>query len=243
MRMRKNTAIFIILIIFTILGYFYYYTPIKSTLLDNMGMAENSLYGEITKINSDRVDILSGDIVYIFEIDNNILEEYYIGEFVSISGNDSNAKIAHAKYPVEDFDSMGNKIEELRGSVVSIKNENSFVINSNGKEYEFKSYDENNLNKGDNITVRYIVINGENSAIKVLNEDKAEDIIVEGLERTKEGFLVIIGNNGDGIKKKYTLNESSDIMLNISKLKTGSKIKIYTETTEGDINVALIKNS
>lgn len=241
METEMNIKIFIVMLLLVILGSYYYTSSNMDLGSSDISKSEDSLYGKIIQIHDNRVDILAGDIVYIFEVDKNILKDYYIGEFVNISENKENVSISHAKYPTKEFDTMGNQIEELYGKIIKVKNDGSFIVESNSEAYEFESYDEKNLNYGKNVTVQYVVINGELRATRVLDEDAAKTIMVLGLERTTEGFLVVIGTDENGIKDRYTLNESSDIKLDISKLDIGCKVKVYEEYIDGDMGVSFIK--
>lgn len=243
MKAEKNKKVIILVLLVVIFGsYYYHYTSSNIDLVKSENSKlEELLYGKIIQIHDNRVDILSGDIVYIFEVDRDVLKDYYIGEFVNISESKETVSISHAKYPTKEFDTMGNQIEELYGEIIKVKNDGSFILESNAKSYEFESYDEKKLNYGKNVTVQYVVINGELIATRVLDEDSAKTLLVLGVERTTEGFLVIIGTDENGIKDRYTLNESSDIKLDISKLDIGCNVKVYEEYMDGKMIVSFIK--
>jgi len=135
--------------------------------------------GEIIEFGDGVVHILTGDIAEIYEIDNEILDSFYIGETVGIqkTGDD---KYTIESYIIDDFSTrhtnMGQIITTIEGTVKSV-DEKNITVSTVEKDLVFNLYEDMFFEPGSEVIVDYFKFDpGSDENILLNIYDKSQNL-------------------------------------------------------------------
>lgn len=191
---------------------------------------EYETIGEIIEFGDGKVAILTGDIASDYDIDNSILENFYLGETVGVKKVDD--KFILESYIFEDFDvrvtNMGQIIQEITGVVKSV-DESNLTVTLDDKEMKFKINNPVFANEGDEITVAYLKMGDETLLLDVYNKTNSILVEVKNIKRDSEtGQMVLECASKDEID--YIARISNSVKnFNMSELKPGDNVNLYFE--------------
>ena len=185
--------------------------------------------GSIMKFEEDKVHIISGDIVDIYDY-NGFNKEFYLGQEVQlIKSEDGNylKKLDKDDYSMTHTN-MGDKIDIISGSVESF-DKSKIVVNTGLDKISVQYFDEYlELETNEEVEI-YAIKSYENNKYRslfVLQNNSKIELSIECLERGKEGELIatLIDANGG----EYTINFSNiTTEFDIAELKVKDKIIVY----------------
>lgn len=187
------------------------------------------IIGKIIKFENDKVHILSGDIVEIYPISKENSKKLYLGETVTLSLNGDTYNIE--TYIIEDFltrfTTMGDKIESITGEVI-ISVIDSITIKSKTKEFTFPTNEAIFAEVGNIVTVDYFQLGENKHILEIYNETHKFTATVISIKRGDDGSFIVSFGEESEVTHIGTLN-SSLINFNMSELKTGDKLDLYSE--------------
>lgn len=198
--------------------------------------------GEIIEIQSNEVHIITGDVAEIFNVSNDDLKNFYLGQIVSVTEEGEN-EYSLMPYNNTDFmqnyTSMGQIITRLSGTVISRSDESAVLMTENGEltvnispttvleenaEYEFDiiEFEENDL----------FLFNAYHMTSKLT-------LTITDLNRLENGELqVSASDNNNG---NYTINTYSAVKnFNLTDLSIGQELEVYPNSIMESYPVQII---
>lgn len=204
-------------------------------LEEEQTQVDYEMVGDVMTIEPGRVDLLTGDIVQTYQVDQASLDKVYLGERVGIvkTGADSLEVVA---YPVEDFNirysNMGLAIESFRGriSTFEIKEEGKEVTMIVGQETKTLIYNGDMDLEG--IEACQVDVIDQKWISAIYDEATSQEMTIESLKRTDQGAMVIGGLDSQG--QSHELIPNHEVRnFNLSDLEVGHKLQVYGQETEG----------
>ena len=202
-----------------------------SDLVNSVEIPEFDIIGEVLEIDGNKVHILFGDIVEIFEVTN--ASEVYLGETVQVVGE--KGKQSLKPFLIESFTikhtNMGHIIEIASGWVVG-QNKDTLTIKTDQGEMVFETFDEVQVGADSPVQIEYVHFNGpegEKTLLKVLPLDLTMTMTVEGIERTDKGLLVFKGIEDNGMESFVDIKPGTNDNFNLSELKIGDRVEVIPE--------------
>ena len=189
------------------------------------------MVGEVLEIESGKVHLLTGDIVQIYEVTQDSLDQVYLNERVGILKKDDDTYEV-VPYMVEDFStrftSMGLKILTLSGEILNIQTQDDYAtvtIKTEEETFESDYYGTLSFEEGSQVLID-LVDQGENKFIsEIYNTDKTLEITVDEISRSDEGLMILLASAGDMI---YTLSMNHETRnFNLSELRPGDTLRVY----------------
>lgn len=193
--------------------------------------------GEIIKFDGENIHILFGDIADIFKVKPEVAKNFYVGESVKLSkdGKYFNLKAYLDKDFAVKHTNMGDPITSITGTIKEDVKGKEFIVVVGDNEYNFENYEDIYFLKGTNVTVEYTQFSGseEMILIAVYNNDATLQLVVDSIERTDDGKMVLnTKSNGDSETVDYIVYVlgSTAVEFNHSEVKEGSLIMVYAST-------------
>jgi len=209
---------------------------IRIDLIDSFAESalEYDVVGEIVEMKDNEVHILSGDMVQIFNINDDKLKDYYLGETVKLY--DDNGELKIESFLIDDFTirhtSMGQMITEKVGKVTKIKETAEGAILTlliDGESLEFNFYGNDIPELEGTYEFEIMSITPENHS--VFNYHNPETIIkmtIKGMFRADNGELILETEDLEG--GLYHIGTSSPLKnFNLSELKEGDMLNVYAD--------------
>jgi len=200
-------------------------------LVNTNEIPEFDIIGEVIEIDENRVHILFGDIIEIFEVSN--ATEVYLGETVQVVGDQGNQSLK--PFMIENFamkhTNMGHIIEVAKGSVVSVK-QDVLTLKTDRGEIVFETFEMADLDIGMEVEVEYVLFNGpegEKSVLKVLPLDLNMTMTIESIERSESGLLIFKGVEESGMESYVDISTGTNDNFNLSELKVGDTVEVIPE--------------
>lgn len=199
---------------------------------DDCQLSDYETIGEIIKFEENKVHILTGDIASTYEIDEENLKEFYLGETAGVI-KDSEGKCQLKKYKIEDFSvkhtTMGELILQATGKIKSV-NKDRLIITTEEGDIEVEFSEDALLAVGTEISVEYLERDGKNILIQYYYENSKMDMTVKKISRSENtGVMVLDTEDVDGMKYVVYVLENTDLNFNHSDLKVDDKITVYAE--------------
>ncbi len=204
--------------------------------------ASSAVIGEIVQIEGDQVDVVSGDIVERYTVENTD-KALYLGQWVSVEQKGEKAVVVpylEKDYSVK-FTSMGDKMLPFKGVVKEVKAE-SFVVGSGDEIVEISTSPELKIKVGSEVSGWYANFDETAQLIELYDEANKLEASVEKIDRSEEGELILTVKAGDKTYTCYTKNAS--IERNISEIAEGDVLTVYhngTSENPKEINATLIR--
>lgn len=189
------------------------------------------MIGEVLQIESGKVHLLTGDIVQIYEVTQDSLDQVYLNETVGILKTEDDAYEV-VPYMVEDFSvrftNMGLKIETFPGKILKIQDQEDYtVVTVEAEDETFTSdyYGPVSFEEGSQVLMD-LVDQGENKFIsEIYNTDKTLEITVDEISRSDEGLMTVLASSDD---MKYSLSMNHETRnFNLSELEPGDTLRVY----------------
>lgn len=208
--------------------------PTRIDLLTEAVETSYDIVGEVMTINGDTVDIISGDIIETFKVDERTLQAVHLGETVKII--EQHGKYFVEPYIISDFsvhyDTMGYPIETVTGTVKAIKeqtDEKLITIEVNGEALTLNYYGEMALESDKDYEFDIIRFDETSQSITAIYDPASIiQMTVEKLERAENGELILSTKDLDG--GEYTVGTSYPKKnFNISEIQPGSVINVYAD--------------
>jgi len=155
--------------------------------------------GNIIEFDGDKVSILSGDIAAEYEIGEESLRDYYIGEKVKILklGWKKYKIIKDEKFYYEDkITNFGEEILKVSGEVIG-KNDKEVVLLAGKKKIRFANSEIFSVKVGSNYIIKYIKGSEENKILSIIDKESELCLSVKDIVR----------ENDTGIMRIETVNK------------------------------------
>lgn len=190
--------------------------------------------GQIMKFDGNRVHILSGDMVEVFEYDNQVEADFYLGQTVQLIKGESENILQ--PFIVEDFNiqhsSMGQLIYEVNGKIAKI-GEETMTLSTDDGEMVFNVYEKPVAKVGDLVEVHYMNFDDteENSVVALYRENSKMKMIVKEIHRTDNGKMMLYTSDIASEKIDYHVSIGGGTLaeLNYSEIQVGDEITVYAE--------------
>lgn len=190
--------------------------------------------GKIMKFDGNRVHILSGDIVEVFEYDNQVEADFYLGQTVQLIKGESENTLQ--PFIVGDFNiqysSMGQMIHVANGEIRESGEESILVATDNG-DVSFKVYEMPVAKVGDLVEVHYMNFGDteENSVVALYRENNKMSMLVREIHRTDDGMMMLYTSDIASEKIDYHVSIGGGTLaeLNYSEIQVGDEITVYAE--------------
>jgi hypothetical protein len=189
------------------------------------------MVGEVLEIESGKVHLLTGDIVQIFEVSQDSLDQVYLNETVGILKAEGDV-FEVVPYIIEDFTvrytGMGLKIETLSGEIIKIESEEDYVsltVETEDETFVSDYYGELSSEEGSQVLID-LVDQGENKFIaEVYSTDNILEITIDKISRSDEGLMTLLASDDE---MKYSLSMNHETRnFNLSELKLGDTLRVY----------------
>jgi hypothetical protein len=196
---------------------------------DELAVGDIITIGKIIEFRGDTIHITSGDIVEIFEYDENNTENYYLGQTVQLIKGEKGNYLTEFIKADDDYtirhSNMGNPINQIPGQLIKV-NDKSIVVSNGNDEFLIETYETVEAELGSHLTVYAMNFGEKTSAIMVLNEDNKLNLTITEINRDDQGSMILLLKDAnDG---QYTINVSaSTIELNMSELSVGDELTVY----------------
>jgi hypothetical protein len=190
--------------------------------------------GEIIEFGNGVVHVLMGDIAGIYEIDNEMLDSFYIGETVGVqkTGDD---KYTIESYIIDDFSTkytnMGQMITTVEGTVKSV-GEKNITISTDKKDLIFDLYKDMFFEPGKEVIVDYFKFDPEsdkNILITIYDDSSKLKLAVNSIKRSDDGVMVLEARNGEALDYLVYISSKTVVNFNFSELSENDKITVYPE--------------
>jgi len=197
-----------------------------SELVETVKEIDYYTVGEIIQIEDNTVHILTGDVAEIFEVSQETLKDFYLGEIAGIVKEGEENKLT--KYKVQDFSvrftGMGLMIESITGEIIEATDE-KLVLKTEEGEMTFTVNEKVFYELGNRVTVDYMS-REDNYLMAVYDETNKLTTEVISIERAEDGsFILNLGENGE---VAYVANVSRAVVnFNYSDIKPGDKLDVY----------------
>ncbi|MCK4257953.1 MAG: hypothetical protein KAX49_03195 [Halanaerobiales bacterium] len=211
--------------------------PVNNSLHDNAessppkrSIEENYItVGEIIYFDKDRVHILRGDTIEIFNVSKESFTNFYLGEIVAVFEMDENIYDLR-KFLVSDFSAqyttMGMPIYHIKGFIKSTDGK-KIVIKTIEDEITINTYTEIHLPKGMNVIADYINFDGENELVDIYNENSKLTLTITKIKRVENtGAMILSTKDENGMEYEVSVSEAI-VNFNYSELEKGVKITVY----------------
>lgn len=187
--------------------------------------------GEIVSFEKGRVHIITGDIVDIFQVAEENMKDFYLGETVGVKklGED---RFELEKYEIKDFstrhNTMGNLILTAIGEIKEI-DDNGFTLATKDGDFEFETHDRVVLEEGTRVSVDYMEFGQESKRIflDMYNEDTKLDLIVKEISRAEDGMMVVGAEDDQGLQYMVKVTRGTVLNFNHSDLKKDDRMTVY----------------
>lgn len=189
------------------------------------------MIGEVLEIESGKVHLLTGDIVQIYDVTQDSLDQVYLNETVGILKTEDDTYEV-VPYIIEDFStrftSMGLKILTVPGKIITIQAQEDYAtvtVQTDQETFESDYYGPLSFEEGSQVLID-LVDQGENKFIsEIYNTDKTLEITVDEISRSDEGLMTLLASDTD---MKYSLSMNHETRnFNLSELKPGDILRVY----------------
>lgn len=205
---------------------------IPNTIVNSQENIESNVVGKIIAFEDNSVHILSGDIPEIFQVSNDNLKDFYLGETVSVQKIDENNYELSA-YKNSDFSmrytTMGDVISNTSGILTEV-NEDSFVINQGDVDMKIESSYKIDAAVGTYVSVDYMSFpsNPENKLLlDVYNEGTCLNLTIKEITRMENGQMVLLAIDDTGREFNVNVLDNTILFFNHSDLKVNDEITVY----------------
>lgn len=205
---------------------------IPNTIVNSQENIESNVVGKIIAFEDNSVHILSGDIPEIFQVPNDNLKDFYLGETVSVQKIDENNYELSA-YKNSDFSmrytTMGDVISNTSG-ILREANEDSFVINQGDVDMKIESSYKIDAAVGTYVSVDYMSFpsNPEKKLLlDVYNENTCLNLAVKEITRLENGQMVLLAIDDTGREFNVNVLDNTILFFNHSDLKVNDEITVY----------------
>lgn len=188
--------------------------------------------GEIIQMDGDMFHIISGDIVEIFKVSTEVINDFYIGDTVGLVKNGEHYEVY--QYEISDFSrrytTMGEYITEITGEVIRVT-DTELVISVEGDEKIFEIYGPVFADPSQIITVDYIDTLEGTIFLEVYNETNKLTTQVIKTEKSEDGSMIVyLGLDGE---VEYVANLTNTVVnFQLADLVTGDMVDVYFETAD-----------
>lgn len=196
-----------------------------------------SAQGRIVKIDKDGLHVENNDKVDVYSVDQEQINNYYIGEYVGLNKLDGD-KYEAVSDEYYDYNSRhtssGEPIRRISGTVGEITDDYLLAVTEMG-DVKLSNLGDIDLKSGDQFIVDYVEKNDENQIISYYNEVSRIHVTVKEISRDTSGMMRLYGIADD--KKEYDIFVGLDTITNFahSSLNTEEEIVVYPNDISGDI--------
>lgn len=186
--------------------YFIFFVLIFAGCTSGYGNNEDKveISGNIIEFDGDKVSILSGDIAADYEIGEESLRDYYIGEKVKIlkSGWKKYKIIKDEKFYYEDkTTNFGEEILKVSGEVIE-KNDKEIILSSGNKKIRFANSEIFTVAVGSSYIIKYIKGSEENKILSIIDKESEMCLSVKDIVREDDTGIMRI-ETVNGLKERY----------------------------------------
>lgn len=190
--------------------------------------------GEVTLIEGGEVHVISGDMIQVFNVNEDQLKNIYLGETVKLYTKDNVLTIE--PYLIEDFSVkhtvMGDLISDITGQITNIEETTDgslLTIKTDDEEIEVIVYE--NIQLEINKTYEFSTFKTWDDQVALSDYYDPNTIIsmtVTGIERAENGELML--STKDQENDEYVVGTSyPQKNFNLSELKVGDVINVYAD--------------
>lgn len=204
----------------------FYVTP-----TEDYAHGESITIGDIIQFDGDQIHIISGDLVQVYAVNEDQLEDFYVGQTVELIKGDDKDQLK--PFIVEDFSirstNMGHVLTTYTGLVTEVT-DGHIIIDSEGQEVKMTTYQDVEVPIGTRVSAITGIFGGgeEPTLISLLNEDTKLALTVTAIDRSDEGHMLVMAkdsNEGD-----YKVSPSTCMTeLNFSEIILGDTLTVYHE--------------
>ena len=193
--------------------------------------------GDIIEFNGDKVSILSGDIAAEYEIGEELLRDYYIGEKVKIlkSGWNKYKIVKDEKFYSEDKETnFGEEIIKASGKIIE-KNDSEMILLVGRQHVKFKISEVFPVMVGSNYIIKYIKGNEENRILNLIDKDSEMCLSVRDIVREESSGIMKI-ETVNNLEERYDVCIVYGTILDVDPydIKINDEIRVYPKTVNGE---------
>lgn len=184
--------------------------------------------GDIIEFGEGEVHILTGDIAEIYQVSNDELQNFYLGQTVSVTKETEN-EYSLMPYLTKDFSirhtNMGNIIERVTGEVISFTDEQVTISTSKG-ELTYQKSEDLIIEVGKAYDFDVVDMGESKYTYAAYHEDQKIILTITELNRQENGELEILGvdaSDGEYIVRTYQAEKN----FNYSDLTIGQTVAAY----------------
>ncbi len=186
--------------------------------------------GEIIGFEEGKVHVLSGDVADVYVVEDTVLENYYLGQTVSVNKLE-NGKLTLDEFQNKDYSvkhtNMGHIIYTIKGELSLSSDRLELTVKNELEEKTFELNEELYLNENALISVDYIIFDDGPVFLEYYNEETKIDLTVNKVLRTDSGDMVIETTTENEIEYIVTINNATEVMFNYTELQEGTKVTVY----------------
>lgn len=200
----------------------YYVSP-----TDNIAIGEVITIGDIAMFDGDKIHIISGDLIEVFEYDNKNEIDFYIGQTVQLTKNKDRNVLS--SFEQEDYTishtNMGDMITQISGKLIAI-GKNSITIESKNGISKIETYEAFEGRVGDHVTAYVTSFDNKQSSIMTINESNKLKLTIVKITRSDEGIMELLLKDADG--GEYAISPSYEMVeFDMSQLKINDVLTVY----------------
>lgn len=185
--------------------------------------------GEIIQMNDNTFHILTGDIIEVYTVSDEVVNDFFIGDTVGLVKNGEHYEVYlyEVTNNLRRYTTMGDYIHEVTGEVISLS-ETELIIESDETHLSFELMGPVFADVGHVVTVDYIETLEGTIFLDLYNESNKLSTEVIYVERSEEGVLVVhLGVEGE-VSYIATLNHTI-VNFQLNELLPGDQVDVYFE--------------